>query len=52
MNPLERSARRKPFLFKGSVLLCCVICCALKDFISRKRAGDVVMEILSMYPET
>lgn len=29
-----------------------MVCCALKDYTSRKRTGNLVMEILCIYQET
>lgn len=39
------------FILKDSVSFCCVACCALKDFTSRKNTGNLVMEIFSTYLE-
>lgn len=42
----------EPFILKDNISLCWAACCAFNDFTSRKRTGNLVMEILGTYLET
>lgn len=52
LTAICRGDEVEPFILKDSVSLCCVACCAFKDFTSGKRTGNLVMEILRPYLET